>query len=98
MMAQTPYFVYMLRCNDNTLYTGIARNLDKRLEEHNTSPKGAKYTKSRRPVSLVYHEVCEDRSLALKREIIIKKMKKILKESLLLSFDKNGIPSDSVDI
>ncbi|MBV5279413.1 MAG: GIY-YIG nuclease family protein [Campylobacteraceae bacterium] len=79
----------MLRCNDNTLYTGIARNLDKRLEEHNTSAKGAKYTKSRRPVSLVYNEVCEDKSTALKREIAIKKMKKILKEGLLLSFDKN---------
>jgi len=77
------YHVYMLRCNDMSLYTGIAINLDKRVEEHNSSAKGAKYTRARRPVILVYSETCEDKSAALKREAAIKKMRKSQKESLI---------------
>lgn len=50
------YFVYIVECNDTSLYTGIAKDLDKRIEEHNTSDKGAKYTKHRRPVKLIYSE------------------------------------------
>jgi len=68
------YHLYILRCADDTLYTGIARDLKKRIQEHNTSPKGAKYTKSRRPVTLIYHERYHDRSSASKREYEIKKM------------------------
>lgn len=83
MSSISPYFVYMLRCSDKTLYTGIAIELDKRVNEHNTSPKGAKYTKSRRPVVLVYSEIAENKSIALKREIAIKKMTKEQKESLV---------------
>lgn len=82
-IAKSPYFVYMLRCSDATLYTGIARDLQKRVLEHNTSIKGAKYTTSRRPVCLVYSELCEDRSNALKREIVLKKMTKSAKEQLI---------------
>jgi len=48
------YFVYMLECNDKTIYTGIAKDVYKRLDEHNNSDKGAKYTKARRPVKLIY--------------------------------------------
>jgi putative endonuclease len=81
--AQACYSVYMLRCSDNTLYTGIALNLEKRLHEHNTSDKGAKYTRCRRPVTLTYHETCENKSAALKREITIKKMTRIQKEAML---------------
>lgn len=81
----SPYYVYILRCSDTTLYTGIARDLEKRVLEHNSSTKGAKYTASRRPVSLVYSELCEDRSSALKREIGIKKMSKSAKEQLLIA-------------
>ncbi|MDX9967085.1 MAG: GIY-YIG nuclease family protein [Sulfuricurvum sp.] len=79
------YFVYILRCNDGTLYTGIARNVEKRLAEHNGSPKGAKYTRSRRPLVLAYHESCSDKSSALKREKAIKKMTRPQKEALLES-------------
>lgn len=67
------YFVYMLRCADDTFYTGIATQLERRVEEHNSSDKGAKYTRNRRPVVLVYSEVYPDRSSASKREYEIKK-------------------------
>lgn len=67
------YFVYMVKCADNTFYTGIATELERRIEEHNSSEKGAKYTRVRRPVSLVYSEEHPDRSSASKREYQIKK-------------------------
>jgi len=67
------YFVYMLECADGTLYTGIATDLERRLEEHNHSLKGAKYTRTRRPVKLIYTEEYSDRSTASKREYEIKK-------------------------
>jgi len=67
------YFVYMVKCADNTFYTGIATELERRIEEHNSSEKGAKYTRTRRPVELVYSEEHPDRSSASKREYEIKK-------------------------
>ena len=67
------YYVYIVQCTDETLYTGIATELARRVEEHNHSDKGAKYTRARRPVTLVYHETFEDRSTASKREYEIKK-------------------------
>jgi len=63
----------MVQCADNTLYTGIAKELERRIEEHNGSDKGAKYTRVRRPVTLVYSEKHPDRSAASKREYEIKK-------------------------
>jgi len=68
-----PYFVYLVECSDQTLYTGIATDLERRLSEHNSSTKGAKYTRARRPVKLVYSEEYENRSEASKREYAIKK-------------------------
>jgi len=70
------YFVYILECSDGTLYTGITTDLDRRLHEHNHTTKGAKYTRARRPVKFVYHEIYENRSEASKRELLIKKMKR----------------------
>ena len=67
------YFVYILKCADETLYTGIATELERRVEEHNGSDKGAKYTRVRRPVTLVYSEKYPNRSAASKREYEIKK-------------------------
>ena len=64
---------YLLQCADNTLYCGITNNLDKRLAAHNAG-EGAKYTRGRAPLQLVYQEQCEDKSAALKRERQIKKM------------------------
>jgi len=67
------YYVYIVECADSTFYTGIATDLKRRIEEHNGSDKGAKYTRARRPVSLVYSEEYPDRSSASKREYEIKK-------------------------
>lgn len=79
------YFVYILKCNDDSLYTGITTDLQKRLNEHNHSNKGAKYTKARRPVVLVYQESSQDRSSASKREYDIKKLSRLKKLQLIKS-------------
>ena len=68
------YFLYILECSDQTLYTGITTNLDRRIKEHNNSKLGAKYTKVRRPVKLVYSKDFISRSLASKEEARIKKL------------------------
>ncbi len=85
------YFIYMLKCSDETLYTGIARNLEKRIEEHNNSDKGAKYTRVRRPVELVYSEKSENRSSASKREYEIKKLSRVQKLKLIKDCTRLGV-------
>lgn len=65
--------LYILRCRDGSLYTGITTDIEKRIAAHNAG-KGAKYTRSRRPVVLAYSEVCGSHSEALKRELEIKAM------------------------
>ncbi len=77
------YFIYILECSDGSLYTGIAKDVTKRLDEHNISDKGAKYTKARRPVKLVYKEPSLDRSSASKREYAIKKLTRFKKLLLI---------------
>ena len=67
------YYLYIMCCSDESLYTGITTDLERRLWEHNHSEKGAKYTRVRRPVCLVYSESYPDRSAASKREYQIKK-------------------------
>jgi len=79
------YYVYMVKCSDDTLYTGIASDIQRRVEEHNSSKKGAKYTKTRRPVRLVFSEIFEDRSSASKREYAIKKLSREEKLHLIAS-------------
>ncbi len=76
------YSVYIVRCADGTLYTGVARNLEERLAVHNAG-KGAKYTASRRPVALAYQEPCASLSAALKRECEIKTWSRARKEALI---------------
>ena len=84
------WVVYILRCADNSLYTGITRDITRRIDEHNNNPKLASaYTRSRRPVKLVYMETCKDRSTASKREAVIKKMEKTEKEKLILQKGNN---------
>jgi putative endonuclease len=68
------YFVYILECADQTFYTGITTNLDRRIKEHNNSKLGAKYTKVRRPVKLVYSKAFTNRSEASIEESRIKKL------------------------
>ena len=81
------YYVYIVKCRDNTLYTGITTDLEKRLTKHNQGT-GAKYTRGRTPVELVYYEKGYTKSEALKREISIKKLNRIKKEKLINSFNK----------
>ena len=70
---ETKWSVYILRCGDGTLYTGVAKDVHARLETHR-SGKGAKYTRGRGPLELVYEESCSDKGAALKRELEIKKL------------------------
>lgn len=78
------YFTYILHCSDDTFYTGITTDLERRLLEHNTDDKKwAKYTKNRRPVTLIYSEIFQNRSEASKREYEIKKMKREEKNTLI---------------
>ena len=69
---------YLLKCADDTLYCGITNDLGKRIAVHNAG-EGAKYTRSRTPVELVFSEACEDRSAASKREMEIKKLSRAAK-------------------
>jgi putative endonuclease len=78
------FYVYILRCKDSSLYCGYTNDLEKRIFEHNNLKTGAKYTKIRRPVSLVYYEEFQSKSDALKREYEIKKLRKVAKEKLIL--------------
>ena len=79
---QVVFFVYMVRCADGTLYTGYARDAEERVRVHNIG-KGAKYTRSRLPVTLVYTEQCESLSAALKRECELKPWSRARKEALI---------------
>ncbi|MBQ4517378.1 MAG: GIY-YIG nuclease family protein [Clostridia bacterium] len=81
------HYVYILKCHDDTYYTGWTTDLEKRLHTHNEG-EGAKYTRSRRPVELVYFEEFHDKSSALKRECAIKALSRTQKE-LLIHQSKN---------
>ena len=76
--------VYVVRCKDDTFYTGVTTDLERRINEHNHDDRcAASYTRGRRPVTLVYSESCASRSAALKRELGIKKLKRWQKEALI---------------
>ena len=78
--------VYIVLCSDKTLYTGVAKDVDRRVHEHNTSDRlGARYTRGRRPVVLVYTEACADRGQAARREVQIKRLSRREKEGLIRS-------------
>lgn len=79
------YYVYILKCNDNTLYTGYTDNPERRLQVHNAG-KGAKYTRSRLPVELVYQEAQPDKSAALRREAAIKRLSRAQKLALIAQY------------
>lgn len=78
------WYVYMLRCADNTLYTGVTTDPERRLREHNGEVKGgARYTRTRQPVTMVWREAHVNRSEACKREAQIKRISKTAKEKLI---------------
>jgi len=80
---ESAWFVYMVRCRDNSLYSGVTTDLIRRENEHNSSVKGAKYTRVRRPVSLVFTQAVANRSIACKLEARLKKLTKKNKELLI---------------
>lgn len=85
-MGNASWLVYILRCSDGTLYTGITTDLARRVAEHNDDDRlAARYTRSRRPVELIYHESCDNRAIAAQREYAIKQMKRQAKVQLINS-------------
>ena len=81
-------YTYMVRCRDDSLYTGWTNHLEKRVEDHN-SGRGAKYTKSRRPVELVYYEQFETKEEAMSREAKVKQLSRKQKEELVAQGPNN---------
>lgn len=77
------WWIYIVRCSDGTFYTGMTKDVARRLHEHNHSPKGARYTRLHRPVSLVYREGPVDQRSAMRREIAIKRLPRPKKAALL---------------
>lgn len=80
--SSVAWVLYVLKCRDGTLYTGITTNLSRRVQQHN-SGKASRYTRSRLPVKLVYHERCRGRSLALKKEYAMKRLSRKGKEEYI---------------
>ncbi|MFZ5722206.1 MAG: GIY-YIG nuclease family protein [Pseudomonadota bacterium] len=82
--SDSRWFVYLLRCADGTLYAGITTDLARRVAEHNADAgRGAKYTRARRPVSLVWHEAAPDRAAAARREYAVRRLSRDQKEQLV---------------
>jgi putative endonuclease len=77
------WYVYMLECSDGSIYTGVTKDMDRRLHEHNHTSRGAKYTHSRRPVCLVWSKMVSSRSEAQQEEYRIKNLKRSEKLSMI---------------
>lgn len=77
------YSVYIVRCGDGSYYTGIATDVERRIVEHESSPRGAKYLRGRGPLVLVFSEIVGDRSTATRLEIRIKRLDRAGKEALI---------------
>ncbi len=83
--------VYILLCADNSLYTGITTDVERRLDEHNGASLGARYTRARQPVQLVYQESCPCRSTAAKREAAIKQLSRAEKLDLIKCLNRESV-------
>ena len=84
-MTQRKWFLYVLECSDGTFYTGVTTDVSRRLNEHNTSQRGAKYTMTRRPVKLIHHKAYKSRSEAQKAEYAFKSLTRKKKKEILTS-------------
>lgn len=82
-MASTEFSVYIVHCGDDTYYTGIAVDVDKRMSEHETSPRGARYLRGRGPLTLVFSVTAGDRAAALRLEHRIKRLSRAQKKALI---------------
>jgi len=87
--VRDPWFLYILRCQNNTFYTGVTKDLERRLKMHNNG-QASRYTRARRPVTLVYHEDCAGRAEALIRECAVKALSRKEKEKLILNGKKKS--------
>ncbi len=85
------YYLYIIQCADQTFYTGITTDLERRIVEHNSSKLGAKYTVARRPVELIFSREFKNRSAASKEEMRIKKLKRAKKLALIKNYDVGKI-------
>ena len=83
------HFAYMVKCADGTLYSGYTTDLARRVKAHN-SGRGAKYTRARRPVSLVYYEIFSEKGAAMKREAALKRLRHEQKQALAAAFHPTG--------
>ncbi len=88
----TLWFVYMVRCADDTLYTGVTTDIERRLHEHNGSARGARYTRARRPVKIVWQEESASRAAACRREYEVRHYDRRKKLSLLAEYSRNQTP------
>jgi len=93
-VVEKPWFLYVLRCNDDTLYTGITTEPKRRLHEHNSTARGAKYTKTRRPVTLLYTKKYNSRSEAQSAEHKFKKLPRAKKLQVI----NEGIPPSGDEV
>ena len=84
-ISSVDWFVYILKCQDGSLYTGITNDLERRLKMHNNG-KASRYTRIRRPVVLLYHETCASRTQALVRECAVKALPRVKKEELIFTY------------
>ena len=83
MSKSGPWYVYVIRASDDSLYTGITTDVQRRFTEHGGIEKGARYFRGRRPLEVVYRESHADRSRALRREAVIKKLTRVQKLKLI---------------
>jgi len=88
MTNNQTWYVYLLRCSDNSLYAGITTDLKRRLHQHNNTKQGAKYTRARRPVALVFNETATNKSAASKREYQVRTLPKKQKEQLVADYSQ----------
>lgn len=96
MSTVTAWYVYILRCADNSLYTGITTQLQRRLHEHNHGDQAARYTRGRRPLELIYWENHTSRSLAAQREANIKKLTRRHKLELIRLGNRQALAPDEL--
>ncbi|MDT8405089.1 GIY-YIG nuclease family protein [Sulfuriflexus sp.] len=83
MNESSSWYVYIVQCADRSLYTGVTTDLLRRVDEHNSRPRGARYTRARRPVRLVYFESSDSRACACKREHALKRLSPASKRQLI---------------
>lgn len=97
-MSGKPWFVYLLRCADNTLYAGISNDLPRRVSVHNHGKGAAKYTRARRPVALVWQQQVSDRGEASRCEHLLRTLSRAQKDQLVATAGRLPVPAGKVTV